>query len=201
MTIKIKSVDVKAFRGIVDCSFNLNGKSLLVFGENGTGKSSITTAIEFLFTEGISSLKGTQELNYKKHAPNLKSNEDDLRVDITFDNDSKLSKTLDKRYPTNINNSELKNYINETANGSFILNRNPRKDKKSRYDKLMDDIIKSGRKTKVLMLSATPVNNGLKDIKNQIELITEQKNNVFKKEGINNLQATLKMHNKPLING
>jgi recombinational DNA repair ATPase RecF len=123
MTIKIKSLDIKAFRGIVDCSFNLNGKSLLLFGENGTGKSSITTAIEFLFTEEISSLKGTQGLTYKKHAPNLKFDESNLKVDIIFNNNFKMSKTLTERYPTNIKNSELKNYINETVNGSFILNR------------------------------------------------------------------------------
>lgn len=38
---------------------------------------------------------------------------------------------------------------------------------------LMEKIIKSGSKTKVLMLSATPVNNTLKDLRNQINLITE----------------------------
>jgi hypothetical protein len=37
----------------------------------------------------------------------------------------------------------------------------------------MNDIIKSGVKTKVLMLSATPVNNRMNDIKNQIAFITE----------------------------
>ena len=46
-------------------------------------------------------------------------------------------------------------------------------DRKSRYDKLMDDIIKSGIKTRVLMLSATPVNNRFNDLKNQIALAYE----------------------------
>lgn len=45
--------------------------------------------------------------------------------------------------------------------------------KKSRYDRLMEDVIKSGIRTKVLMLSATPVNNRLLDLRNQIEIITE----------------------------
>lgn len=35
--------------------------------------------------------------------------------------------------------------------------------RKSRYERMMDDIIKAGVKTKVLLLSATPVNNHLKD--------------------------------------
>ncbi len=38
---------------------------------------------------------------------------------------------------------------------------------------LMKKIIKAGGKTKVLLLSATPVNNSLKDLRNQINLITE----------------------------
>lgn len=43
---------------------------------------------------------------------------------------------------------------------------------KSRYARLMDDIIKAGAQTKVLLLSATPVNNSLKDLRNQIYFIT-----------------------------
>jgi len=44
---------------------------------------------------------------------------------------------------------------------------------RSRYERLMQDIIQSGVKTKVLLLSATPVNTNLKDLRNQIYLITE----------------------------
>ena len=36
--------------------------------------------------------------------------------------------------------------------------------RKSRYERLMADIIQAGGKTKVLLLSATPVNNDLKDL-------------------------------------
>lgn len=35
--------------------------------------------------------------------------------------------------------------------------------KQSRYERLMQDIIQAGVKTKVMLLSATPVNNDLKD--------------------------------------
>jgi SNF2 family DNA or RNA helicase len=44
---------------------------------------------------------------------------------------------------------------------------------------LMDKVIKEGVKTKVLMLSATPVNNTLRDLRNQIALITEGKDNAL----------------------
>ncbi|MCR4318605.1 MAG: helicase-related protein [Planctomycetes bacterium] len=44
--------------------------------------------------------------------------------------------------------------------------------RKSRYRRLLDDIVKSGIRTKVLLLSATPVNNDLKDLRNQIYFIS-----------------------------
>lgn len=43
----------------------------------------------------------------------------------------------------------------------------------NRYVKLMDKIIRSGVKTKVLMLSATPVNNRFVDLKNQLAIAYE----------------------------
>ncbi|OUN26516.1 helicase-related protein [Blautia sp. An81] len=43
----------------------------------------------------------------------------------------------------------------------------------NRYVKLMDKVIRAGVKTKVLMLSATPVNNRFTDLKNQLALAYE----------------------------
>lgn len=60
--------------------------------------------------------------------------------------------------------------IDESHN---FRNNEARKDRVTRYQRLMNNIIKSGVKTKVLMLSATPVNNKLDDLKNQIAFITE----------------------------
>jgi helicase len=45
--------------------------------------------------------------------------------------------------------------------------------RENRYSRLMNRIIKSGVPTKVLMLSATPVNNRFNDLKNQIALAYE----------------------------
>ena len=60
--------------------------------------------------------------------------------------------------------------IDESHN---IRNKSTDADKTDRYTRLIEDVIKSGQRTKVLMLSATPVNNRLLDLRNQIELITE----------------------------
>jgi len=61
----------------------------------------------------------------------------------------------------------------------------------ARYEKLMEDVIQSGGKTQVLMLSATPVNNQLTDLTNQICLITEDRDDAFRKTGIPSIKGTL----------
>ena len=64
--------------------------------------------------------------------------------------------------------------------------------RKSRYERLMEDVIKSGVKTRVLMLSATPVNNDLKDLRNQIYFITEDKDAAFSESiGVQSVKETL----------
>ena len=62
----------------------------------------------------------------------------------------------------------------------------------SRYQRLMKSIIRSGVKTKVLLLSATPVNNDLKDLRNQIHFLTEERDDAFRKSlDIGSLRETL----------
>jgi SNF2 family DNA or RNA helicase len=46
-----------------------------------------------------------------------------------------------------------------------------KEERRSRYQRLMEDIISAGVRTKVLLLSATPVNNQLADLRNQISFI------------------------------
>ncbi len=64
------------------------------------------------------------------------------------------------------------------------------KDRESRYDRLMRRIIREGVKTRVLMLSATPVNNRLADLKNQIAFITEGQDDALWDHGIKSIDAT-----------
>lgn len=61
-----------------------------------------------------------------------------------------------------------------------------------RYKRLMDEIIKSGSRTKVLMLSATPVNTSLIDLRNQIYLMTEGRENSFQQSlGVDSIRRTM----------
>ena len=66
------------------------------------------------------------------------------------------------------NIEEDNDYCNENDNYSGNEVR-----KENRYQKLMKKVIRAGVKTKVLMLSATPVNNRFNDLKNQLQLAYE----------------------------
>ena len=62
----------------------------------------------------------------------------------------------------------------------------------SRYERLLEEVIRQGAKTKVLMLSATPVNTSLIDLRNQVYLMTEKREDVFRDSlGIGNIGTLL----------
>lgn len=64
--------------------------------------------------------------------------------------------------------------------------------RESRYDRLMRQIIREGVRTRVLMLSATPVNNRLADLKNQIAFLTEGADGALDAHGIPSIEATVR---------
>ncbi len=78
--------------------------------------------------------------------------------------------------------------IDESHN---FRNNPPVKDHITRYQRLMQEIIRKGVKTRVLMLSATPVNNSLSDIRNQIEFITEGNPRSLQSAGIADINVTI----------
>ena len=77
--------------------------------------------------------------------------------------------------------------IDESHN---FRNKITHKDRESRYGCLMRKIIQEGVKTRVLMLSATPVNNRLSDLRNQISFVTEGSDDALHAHGIASIQAT-----------
>jgi hypothetical protein len=78
--------------------------------------------------------------------------------------------------------------IDESHN--FRNKRTPRLGGETRYDRLMRKIIREGVKTRVLMLSATPVNNRMADLRNQISFATEGNDLALLDHGISNITAT-----------
>ncbi|AHF04561.1 helicase [Marichromatium purpuratum 984] len=79
--------------------------------------------------------------------------------------------------------------IDESHN---FRNNPPKKDGLTRYKRLMHDIICAGVKTRVLLLSATPVNNRMNDLKNQVAFITEGCDDALDAGGIVSIEQTLR---------
>jgi superfamily II DNA or RNA helicase len=84
--------------------------------------------------------------------------------------------------------------IDESHN--FRNKKTPQAGGETRYDRLMRKIIREGVKTRVLMLSATPVNNRLADLRNQIAFATEGDDTALIEHGIGSIDATTRLAQK-----
>lgn len=108
-------------------------------------------------------------------------------------NHTDLTRSSGMSGDTNLSTHHWGNYdlvvIDESHN---FRNASVAGERHTRYSRLMDDIIRSGVKTKVLMLSATPVNNRLNDLKNQIAFVTEGDDRALEQHGISDISNTLK---------
>ena len=78
--------------------------------------------------------------------------------------------------------------IDESHN--FRNKRSPRQGSETRYDRLMRRIVREGVKTRVLMLTATPVNNRLADLRNQIAFATEGEDTALSDCGVSSIDGT-----------
>ena len=78
--------------------------------------------------------------------------------------------------------------IDESHN--FRNKRSPRQGGETRYDRLMRRIVCDGVKTRALMLSATPVNNRLADLRNQIAFATEGNDSALVDYGVSSIDGT-----------
>jgi hypothetical protein len=84
--------------------------------------------------------------------------------------------------------------IDESHN--FRNKQTPQKGGETRYDRLMRKIIREGVKTRVLMLSATPVNNRMADLRNQIVFVTEGDDTALLENGIGSVDSTTRLAQK-----
>lgn len=104
---------------------------------------------------------------------------DRLRYDILFHSD--LSREYGTSNGLDLSHINWGNYdlivIDESHNfrngGKITTDEEDENPRENRYLRLLNQVIRAGVKTKVLMLSATPVNNGFKDLKNQLQLAYE----------------------------
>lgn len=129
--------------------------------------------------------------NWNTFKANYKNNPvaaDRLSYDILFHSD--LSRTQGKSNGTDLALFNWSNYdlvvIDESHNfrngGSESVNEETGEIKENRYARLMNRVIREGVKTRVLMLSATPVNNRFYDLRNQLQLAYEGKTELIDRQ-------------------
>ena len=112
-------------------------------------------------------------------------------------NHTDLSRSKGYSGEINLETLNWNNYDLIVIDESHNFRNNPNKaEGKTRYERLLNDVIRSGVKTKVLMLSATPVNNRMNDLKNQVAFITEGQDTAFNEVGIKSIESTLKLAQK-----
>jgi len=119
----------------------------------------------------------------------------DDRFNYDVLNHTDLSRVSGTSGEINLETLNWGNYDLVVIDESHNFRNNPSKKDggETRYSRLMNSIIRSGVKTKVLMLSATPVNNRMNDLKNQIAFITEGKSDALKEDGITSIENTLRI--------
>ena len=110
--------------------------------------------------------------NWNKYRDNVRTNlfhQDRIHFDVLYHTDLGRKKGYSNGH--DLKNFNWENYdlivIDESHN---FRNANSYRDKETRYQFLLNKVLVPGVKTKVLMLSATPVNNRFSDLKNQLQL-------------------------------
>jgi hypothetical protein len=135
--MKIKSLTLKGIRGIRNTlPLDLNNRSILIFGDNGSGKSSISDSVEWFYSDSIEHISSEEIEKRGKGAirnifidPN-----DDAYIDIKFSDSSfDAIKSIDNSAKTYNSNEtkDFKEYIENSQAERLIL----------RYSQLVEFII------------------------------------------------------------
>jgi ERCC4-related helicase len=130
-------------------------------------------------------------LKYKKDQ-NSKFEKDEFDYFMRFHTD--MSEGLMEKYKDRADSL----FVNKKPK-LFVIDEshNLRNDKSKRYQFLVEEILAKNEDIKVLMLSATPINNSLMDIRNQFKLIVAGKNDGFKETlDIKNIDSTFRIAQK-----
>lgn len=124
---------------------------------------------------------------YRQNYINNPFAKDRLNYDVLYHTD--LSREHGRSNDLDLERVNWGNYdlvvIDESHNfrngGKVSTDENGENPRENRYLRLMNKVIRSGVKTKVRMLSATPVNNRFNDLKNQLQLAYEGQSEAFDK--------------------
>jgi len=128
MATKINEINLKGIRGAKDTlKLPLNGKSVLLYGDNGTGKSSISDSLEWFFTDKVEHLSSL-EIDLKEALRNAKIDASETsEVTLSFTN-NKVDATKSIYYKkaklvSEFNNTseDFTKFFTDTKNENLIL--------------------------------------------------------------------------------
>ena len=126
--VKIKLIEISGIRGIKDrVLINLKNRSILIFGENGTGKSSLTDAIEWYYSDGVEHLI-SKETGATKGRGSLRNlfipDNEDAFINFQYSNNKlNATKTIDSSLKASTSNTtdDFKDYLRATQSENLIL--------------------------------------------------------------------------------
>lgn len=178
MPIKINNLKIKGIRGAkYSIELPLNGKSILLYGDNGTGKSSISDAIEWFYTNKIKHLS-TPEIDTNDAIRNAKLLEAEtsevtiLYSNASLDSTKTLSLKSNKLVPKISNTSEdFKKYLDDSEKENLISRyqyiRNFVDSTKGEKLKYLSDIIGFEEVTKTKNVLLKSLNTAKSNLKTQ----------------------------------
>jgi hypothetical protein len=196
MATKIKQLNIVGLRGVQDkFTLNLGGKSTLLYGDNGTGKSSISDSLEWFYTDVVSHLSSAEidlkdALRNAYLAPEVDSSISLSYNNPTIDSERKLY-TKKGKLVTEFSNatSDFSSYMENSRSENLILRYQFLRDfiDQTKGDKLknLSDIIGFSEVTKAKEVLKKSFNSIKTEIKTQNfeNQITTQKQTLIEKIG------------------
>lgn len=128
MPTKIKKISITGVRGVQETiELNLSEKSILLYGDNGSGKSSISDSLEWFFNDEVSHLSGS-EIDLKdalRNANNTDTDVSSVEIDFTktvINSNKTISLKKGKLVSDYSNKSnDFVEFLSKTRNENLIL--------------------------------------------------------------------------------
>ncbi len=124
MPLRVDRIRIKAFRGVrEELTVRVGGRSLVLYGDNGTGKSTIVEALEFALSGNIKPLATAgQRVSVARHSHHVHCNPGDQVAEVVLSSpagESRVGQHVDRRTL----DPEVLEYLGAAADGTFILRR------------------------------------------------------------------------------
>jgi chromosome segregation ATPase len=129
MPTKIKNVLIKGLRGVQETlELPLSEKSILIYGDNGTGKSGISDSFEWFFNDKVRHLSEDSEIDLKEALRNSNIPDTEISsVEMVFTkasiNSTKSLNFKKNKLVTDFSNKtdDFDSYLDKTQNENLVL--------------------------------------------------------------------------------